>query len=156
MTSKKVLKPMQIRNEGGMLLYTSDRDGQTHTLGYLLVSPQHGVFDAEVGKVEVTEEVAKEHNRVFDAAMIEGLDKNCKVGEGSVFYMGSVTDKDYPEGVTPGGMLGSTAVKTWLGTMISATVIVNGKHIRFLRNGMEFHGRRGGGGDESVFFRRIK
>lgn len=50
-------------------------------LGYLLIL-QGKVFDATIGLIEdVTPSEAKEHNKVFDKMIMEGLE-GCKVGQG--------------------------------------------------------------------------
>ena len=54
--------------ESGLLTY--EENGVKRCLGYLSIAEGHGVFDANLGKVEVAPEAAKRHNTVFDEMMV--------------------------------------------------------------------------------------
>lgn len=122
--------------DGGMI--TFERDGETRCLGYLLASPEHGVFDAEYGKVDVTPEQAQEHNRVFDAACVKGLDETCQIGQGNTFYVNG------------------DEVATWLGTVLGKATHL-GRRVTFTRNGRTFlskgYAKKDG---DPLFFTRTK
>lgn len=96
-------------------------------LGYLMNFKDHGVFDASLGKVEVTPEQAETHNKLLDDAMLKGLDENCQVGQYGTFYVGQLQ--------------GRTAVKTFLGSLVSDDVAVSGQSLSFRRKGKTFKGR---------------
>jgi len=78
------------------------------------------------GRVPVTKEEADIHNKVLDQAKIEGLDKNCEVGQGGGFYWDGKN------------------VKTFLGTQVNeGHVVVSGnvrKTVYFNRKGKKFKG----------------
>jgi hypothetical protein len=104
------------------------KDGnEDRCLGYLMNFSGHGVYDASLGKVEVTPEQADTHNRLLDEALLKGLDENCQVGQGGSFYVGRHE--------------GRTVVRTFLGTLVSADVSVNGRSLTFRRNAKTFRGR---------------
>jgi hypothetical protein len=85
-----------------------------------------GIFDATLGKVEVTPEEANIHNAALDKALIEGLDNQCQVGQMGTFYF----DKN------------KNLVHTWSGTPVSDKVHLSagGKRLTFLRNGKQYRG----------------
>ena len=94
---------MKFDIDGGLITYA---EGDTmFCLGYLLDAPGQGIYDATLGKVDVTSEQAQAHNRVYDQCLIKGLE-NCKIGQGNNFYVGDGVDRD------------SQVVSTWLGTRI--------------------------------------
>ena len=70
---------------------------------------------------------ARTHNQLLSRAEIEGLDQNCAVGLGGMFYT------KRPEG--------HTVVATWLGEEVSRHVQVRGNILTFTRKGMTFRGR---------------
>lgn len=114
-----------LENLGSLVTY---KDGeQDRCLGYLMHFTGHGVYDAALGRVEVTPEQADIHNKLLDGAMLKGLDENCRVGQGGSFYVGSIE--------------GRTAIKTFVGTVVSAQVTINGRSLTFRRNGNIFRGR---------------
>jgi hypothetical protein len=114
-----------LENLGSLITY---KDGdQDRCLGYLMNFPGHGVYDASLGKMNVTPEEADIHNRLLDEALLHGLDENCQVGQGGTFYVGKHE--------------GRTAVKSFIGTLVSADVSVNGRSVTFRRNGKTFRGR---------------
>jgi hypothetical protein len=97
--------------------------------------PEHGVYDADLGRVEVTPEVAQRHNQVFDGIMVKGLDENCAVGQGGQFYVSGNT------------------VKTWLGTVLGEAKKVRAT-LTFNRKGKTFKGKVSKG-EETGFFERV-
>jgi hypothetical protein len=104
------------------------KDGEhDRCLGYLMHFKDHGVYDASLGKVEVTPEEADTHNRLLDEALLKGLDENCLVGQYGTFYVGKHESR--------------TAIKTFIGTLVSADVSSNGRSLTFRRKGKTFRGR---------------
>lgn len=124
---------IQLESESGLLTY--EEDGVNRCLGYLLIAEGHGVFDANLGKVEVAPEAAQKHNTVFDEMMVKGLDENCQVGQGNNFYISGNT------------------VKTWLGTVLGEATKVRSTYT-FTRKGMTFTGKLPKG-EEVAFFERV-
>lgn len=114
-----------LENVGSLITY---KDGdEDRCLGFLMHFPGHGVYDAALGKVAVTAEQAETHNRLLDEALLKGLDESCQVGEGGTFYVGKSD--------------GRTAIKTFLGTVVSSDVSTNGQSVTFRRKGKTFRGR---------------
>jgi len=124
---------MRFDKEGGLLTY--QEGGVNRCLGYLMTFPEHGVYDANVGLVEVTSEEAKRHNEVFDEMMVKGLDENCQVGQGNNFYVSGNT------------------IKTWLGTVLGEATKSRTTYT-FTRKGMKFSGKLKKG-EEVAFFERV-
>lgn len=133
---------MTIRNDGGLLV--AEGAGDARPLGYLMVFPGRGAYDAELGKVDVAEGDVDLHNRTLDAALVEGLDENCGVGQGNTFYVRK-------HGAVP-------AVATWLGTVLGPARQVRRTRLRtryeFARNGRRFVGEVLHG-EECGFFERV-
>lgn len=125
---------MQFDDNGGLL--TFEKDGVTHCLGYLFYAENHGVYDAVLGKVDITREVAERHNKVYDEALIKGLDETCEVGQGSNFYR-------YGK-----------EVRTWIGTVVGQLSKVGRSRV-LVRNGRRFECKCRKG-EESVFLQRIE
>jgi hypothetical protein len=115
--------PVVLENLGSLITI----EGTDTCLGYLMNFKDHGVFDASHGKVAVTPDHAETHNGLLDAAMLQGLDDSCQVGQGGSFYVGQ--DE------------GRTAVKTFSGTLVSADVSTRGQSLTFRRKGKTFRGR---------------
>lgn len=92
----------------------SDRKGAKH---------KNVCFCPNNGQVEVTKEESVFHNAALDKAKLEGLDKNCEIGQGSFAYY-----------------TGKGNVTTFIGTVISSDVHVKGRAITFKRNGKTFRG----------------
>jgi hypothetical protein len=122
---KKPSKPPEIRHRGSLMTWPDH--GQERCFGYLFEFPGHGIFEPNFGKLEVTSEEAKTHNRLLSQGEIEGLDNHCAVGMGGLFYTRKVD--------------GQTRVMTWLGEEVSQNVQVHGNVITFQRKGMGFRGR---------------
>ena len=118
-------KPPEILHRGSLMTYRDN--GQERCLGYLFEFPGRGIFEPNFGKLEVTSAEATTHNRLLSEAEIEGLDQNCAVGMGGLFYTRKVD--------------GQTRVMTWLGEEGSRNVQVHGNVITFQRKGMTFQGR---------------
>ena len=113
---------MDINNDGGFL--TIEKNGETQCLGYLMdFGPEHGVHDAELGRVDVTSEQAVVHNKLLDAAVLKGLD-NCKVGQGGTFY---VSDGE---------------VATFIGTHVATPIKNTSTTVEFAKGDMFFKGRK--------------
>ena len=108
----------ELENLGSLItLKDSDR-----CLGSLFASKEHGTFDAEYGKVPVTETEAEQHNRALDGALVKGLE-GCKVGQWGTFYH-------------HGGR-----VQTFTGVVVDPAPVVHGKVITFVYKGNTFRGR---------------
>ena len=132
---------MKFENIGGLITFKDDK-GVHRYLGYLFNFNGHGVFDPTLGKVEVTPEEIDKHNALLANAEIEGLDKNCQVGQGGSFYL--TPSKPYK-------------VTTFTGELVSDQIEISEKGfgITFKRNGKVFRGRLQK--DADVFnFRRVK
>jgi hypothetical protein len=136
---------MEIEKSGSLLTVK----GTDQCLGYLLVIVDRGTYDADHGRTNVSPEDAAEHNKVLDKMVLDGLDKNCEVGQYGTFYIGKTE-------------AGKACVKTWMGALVSADVVMtpfvrrNGRFsvITFRRNGKVFRGTHNC--DMDVFkFRRI-
>ena len=112
-----------LENVGSLITFN---DGD-RCLGYLWHAEGHGTFDANLGRVDVSKDNADTHNRLLDDALLNGLDENCQVGQGGTFYVGQHE--------------GRTAIKTFLGTLISADVSLKGQSLTFRRKGRTFRGR---------------
>jgi hypothetical protein len=82
------------------------------------------LFDANLGMVDVTPDQAKTHNDLLSAAEIEGLDKNCQVGQCGTLYF-DPTKK---------------VVHTWPGTIVSTLIKLVGTRLTFFRDGKEYRG----------------
>jgi hypothetical protein len=115
----------EILHRGSLMTYRDN--GQERCLGYLFEFPGYGIFEPNFGKLAVTSEEAKAHNQLLSQGEIEGLDQNCAVGMGGLFYTRKVD--------------GQTRVLTWLGEEVSRNVQVQGNVITFQRKGMGFRGR---------------
>ena len=115
--------PIEIESHDGLVTVK----GTNACLGYLVNFHGHGVYDATYGRVDVSPEQADAHNRVFDKMLVEGLDRNCQVGQHGVFYWHAKPRQ----------------VRTFLGTVIAdkGQLSPSGKAISFVRNGKTFRGR---------------
>jgi hypothetical protein len=122
---KRGTKSPGILHRGSLL--TSEEGGRERCFGYLFEFPGHGIFEPTFGKLEVSAEEAKTHNRLLSQGEIEGLDHHCAVGMGGMFYTRQAHSQ--------------TIVVTWLGEEVSRQVHVHGKVITFQREGMGFRGR---------------
>ena len=111
------MKTPEILHRGSLLTY-QDQGGE-RCFGYLMDFPSHGIFEPKFGKLEVTAAEASTHNRLLAQGEIEGLDRNCAVGMGGMFY----TRKEH----------GQVVVTTWTGEVVSPTVQVRGRVITFRR-----------------------
>lgn len=128
----------EIKHLGSLI--TFEEDDRETALGYLFDAPGHGIYDAQFGRIDVTSEHAKTHNQLLDQALIRGLEENCPIGLGGIFYCFSNS--------------GKTEVRTWLGTIVSERAVLRGKVLTFHRKGMTFRGRVRK--DEDCFrFRRV-
>ena len=110
----------QLENKGSLITIA----GTNQCLGYLMNFTGHGIFDANLGKLDLTPDEVKIHNDLLDKAMLEGLDK-CSIGQGGTFYF-------FPHKRTVG---------TFMGTLVSEKVHLSGKVITFFRNGHQYRGR---------------
>ena len=74
----------EILHRGSLLTYYDH--GIERCFGYLFDFPGHGVFEPTFGKLDVSAEDASTHNQLLSQAEIDGLDQNCAVGLGGMFY----------------------------------------------------------------------
>lgn len=111
-------------------------------IGHLMDFREHGVWEPDMGKVDIAPEYVKPHNDALDAALIEGLDNRCEVGQGTFFYLGKRN--------------GKPIVKTFTGVLVSDDVKTSGRQITFVRGSKTFRGTLSAGDGESFNFRRIK
>lgn len=111
-------KKIKLENLGSLITIADT----SNCLGYLLHFAEHGIFDASLGKVNVTPEQADTHNRLLDQALIKGLD-TCQIGQGNTFYWGG------------------NCVKTFTGTVVSYAVSHTGKSVSFMVKEKKFRGR---------------
>lgn len=127
---------MKFNDDGGLITYQEGDD--TFCLGYLFDSKDHGIYDANIGKVDVTPEQAQAHNKVYDQALVKGLE-NCPIGQGTHFYV--------KDGV----------VSTWLGTVIGKGTLKAGTKATYLLHlGGKVFKYRKYPNDNRVFLTRIK
>lgn len=105
----------------GSLITYKDNEIE-HCLGYLMNFEGHGIYEPTFGRLDLTPEEADAHNKALDKGMLEGLDKHCDVGMHGTFYYGN------------------GEVRTFLGTLVSSNVHINGKGITFKRHDMTFRG----------------
>src|SRR5439155_139559 len=73
--------------------------------GYMFEFPGHGIFEPTFGRLDVSSEDAKTHNQLLSQGEIAGLDQNCAVGMGGIFYAKKEN--------------GQTIVATWLGEVVT-------------------------------------
>ena len=119
-------------------LMTFNKEGRTVHLGYLMDFRERGIWEPNLGRVDVTPGEAASHNKLLSKAEIDGLD-TCEIGQGRNFY----PSKDRMK------------VSTWAGDVASDSVVVNGAVIAFHRGARVFRGRFRKN-NESVFFKRVK
>jgi len=116
----------QFKNIDGLITF-KDKDGVDRYLGYLINFNGHGVFDASLGKVDITPEEIDRHNAILTESQLKGLDENCEIGQWGTFYY---TGKD-------------GNVTTFTGEVVSNRVWVSGEKrftIKFERNGRMYRG----------------
>jgi hypothetical protein len=120
---------------------TYQDNGAERCFGYLMHFTGHGVYEPNFGRMEVTPEQAQNHNRLLSETEIKGVDENCVVGLGGMFYTK--------------GENGHTIVTTWLGDSVSREVHINGQILTFIRKAMAFRARLRRDQD-CFFFKRIR
>ena len=87
----------------------------------------------------MTPQEADAHNAALSKAQIEGLDNHCRVGMEGAFYLGT--------------SVGGTAVRTFIGEVVTVDVTVKGDSVIFRRKGMAFRGRKRN--DDLLLFKRV-
>ena len=112
-----------LTNNGGVLCF-KDR-GVDYHLGYLF-SVDGKTFCPNTGSwAGISPEEQDAHNQALSNAELEGLDNRCEIGQGGAFYL------------TPN----PSRVTTFVGTVVSSDVFINGQSITFSRKGKTFRGR---------------
>ena len=139
MKTKRKRVPPAVLDRGGLLTYSDH--GRERCFGYLFEFQGHGIYEPTFGKLEVTSQQARTHNRLSSRAEIEGLDHHCALGMGGVFYTRQAQ--------------GQTIVTTWLGEEVSRQVHVQGSVLTFERKGMSFRGRLRKG-EDCFGFKRVE
>ena len=119
------ISPRATLDNLGSLITFQGKDGQDVCLGYLINFGERGIFDAYIGKVDISTEDAQIHNSLLDAAMLKGLDSHCEIGMHGTFY--------YMNG----------QVGTFMGTIVADSSKVKrvGQSITFRRAGKIYKGR---------------
>lgn len=128
----------EILNRGSLMTYIDQ--GTERCFGYMYHFPGHGVYEPTFGRLEVAPDEAQTHNRLLSEAEVKGLDQNCGVGMGGMFYTKRLE--------------GRTIVVTWLGDEVSREVRISGQVLTFQRKGMSFRGRLRRG-EDAFFFKRL-
>lgn len=123
---------LNLQNLGSLITYT-DKEGVSRCLGNLLFH-EGKAYDPDHGAIELSKEHTDAHNKAFDTALIEGLDK-AEVGQGANFYF---VNKQ---------------VKTWLGTVVDEFPQYHRGSIVVNRKGKVFTGKLKKG--EVFFLRRL-
>lgn len=124
------------------MFFVQYSDGEKQLCNYLMNFANRGVYEPNVGKVDLTPEQVSKHNSMLDAAMLKGLD-GCEIGQSGQFY----TSK---EG-------GQWQVRTFCGAVVSNDVTVRGLAITFRRNDMVFNGHLDPEADLDLFeFERVE
>jgi hypothetical protein len=115
----------EILHHGSLMTYRDNR--RERCFGYLFHFPGRGVYEPTFGRLDATAGEASTHNQLLSRAEIEGLDQNCPVGLGGMFYTKKADSH--------------TVVATWLGEEVSREVRVRSNVLTFTRKGMTFRGR---------------
>jgi hypothetical protein len=126
--------PPKLEHVGSLITYK--HRGKDTCLDYLFYAPEHGVYDAAHGKVDIKPEQADIHNNLLDQALINGLDTHCEVGQGGTFYQDS-----------------DGQIITWLGTLIEPGPVRTSS--TFTRKGKVFRATASRGDDTTVWVERI-
>jgi hypothetical protein len=134
-------KPPKLENKGSLI--TCKHNGQDVCLGALWYAEGHGCYDPTLGRVDVTKEEAELINRELDKAMLAGLDNQCQVGQGAMFYA-------HPKA----GETSNIKVTTFNGTFVAIAHRYGKVMLAVTRHGSGFSGRIRKDAD-CVWFKRI-
>jgi len=129
-------------DEHGLICLKGPIHQELEILGYLVDFHENGIRDPTYGKVNVTKEQADKHNKLLDQMMLDGLDKNCEIGQYGTFYFDD----------------NKKIVTTFMGTLVSDGVTVSGvihKTVTFSRKDKIYQGRLQKNAD-CFNFRRIR
>jgi hypothetical protein len=121
-------KPPKLENKGSLITYKDN--GQDVCLGALWYAEGHGCYDPTHGRVDVTKEEAEIHNRELDKAMLAGLDNQCQIGQGAMFYAHPAP-----------GATSNIKVTTFNGTAVALAQRYGKVMLAFTRHGRGFSGR---------------
>lgn len=113
----------QLRHLGSLITYLNG--GVEQCLGFIMCFEGRGCFDPTFGKLDITPDEADKHNEALSTALIEGMDNQCKVGQGNLAYYNGKT------------------VTTFIGTEIAPSSDITRKRnvIEFTRKGRLFRGK---------------
>lgn len=131
----KTQEPPKIEHRGSLM--TFEQEGRTFHLGYMMDFRERGIYEPNLGRVDVTKAEADIHNSLLSEGEIKGLDE-CPVGVGRSFYL----SKD------------KKSIRTWAGGDLGGTLEINGQVATLRRKGMVFRGRLKRH-NESIYFKRI-
>lgn len=157
MTKKNEQPTLELENFGSIITIRRTNN----CLGSLMDFGEKGIFCPSYGRVDtfgVTPEYAKAHNEALDKAMVEGLTKNCEIGQGGMFYL--TEHKNFPHPTK------RYKITTFTGVVVSDNCRVEttgkknrfgGFHLKvyFQAGGKSFEGRNNGD-DQLVRFKRVK
>lgn len=121
-------------NNGGLLMADAAR-----CLGFLLDAGDKGIYCPNNGRVHCTSAEAAAHNALLSKMFLDGLDRNCAIGQGATFYY-------HADG----------RVTTWTGALVATGTpgCRSRETVTFIRSGKKFRGRVHKDAD-CVFFKRV-
>ena len=129
----RLVREEEIENRGSLITFRNTNS----CLGYLFMYEGRAYFPD--GVVEgLTQAEVDTHNKCLSQGEVQGLDENCKVGQGNIFYWHSKTRE----------------VKTWGGDLVSNDVTVNGQSVTMRRKGKVLRGRIRKD-EDCIFFKRV-
>ncbi len=140
-TAQRKHKPPKLENKGSLITY--EDNGQNRCVGAPWYAEGHGCYDPTHGRVDVAKEEAEIHNRELDNAMLAGLDEQCHVGKGAMFY-------PHPKA----GESSNIKVTTFNGTLVAIAHRYGKVMLAFTRHRRGFSGRIRNDAD-CVWFKRI-
>jgi len=134
-------RPNKFDNNGGLITF-EDENGIQRYVNYLFYFNGKGTFEPNFGLLEgITKEQADEHNKILSRLQLEGLDKQCEVGQVGQFYL-----KRNP-----------LDVRTWIGESLGTATWKGLRDVVVRRNGRVFVGRarKASSDDETINMKRV-
>lgn len=144
----KTKKNQPVFEHLGSLITYKDGDAD-QLLGYLIHDPERGVYDAALGRVEVSPEHATVHNAELTKALIAGLDNQCQVGQHGMFYFYDATSPVQIRAFTGEVIADYAKGEIWFEFKNKKTVVF------FSRGAKVFRGTKPKEND-AFFFKRVK